>query len=775
MAEIAISMFALGSMYILSNQGEKDGYENMKIKQVPEGRLPNKEPINLVQNYPVQKMKELGENTSFYPSPNAATDRYYQQDAYEKAVENEQTPDNNLQFKSLTGDSVQKKDIKFNNMVPFFGAKITGQTFDYDKGASSSILDNRTGSGQHFIKKKAQAPLFKPTANMGWSHGAPNMSDFYQSRVNPSRNISNNKPWEEKQVGPGLNQGYSAEGMNGFNAGMMARKEWLPKNVDQLRNVTNPKVTYSLENHKGPANSFIKTRGVEGKVEKQRPDTYYENTPDRWFTTGGQEKAQTARAEQPMEPVNRQFTTQEYYGTGGGDVNGAEGTRVDSIYKPSNKVTLDGPDKYPGIAHNLNTANKMTNLKHNYGKSGYKSLPNARSTTVHNRQMGIVGGWFKAAVAPLMDVLRPSRKENVIGNIRPNGNAGGAYGVNNARVWNPADRTKTTIKEQTIVNRYQAQPAHDHGGGYATSKYQRYDNQRDTTNGPVTGPIGPTPFTTKSGSQQAARNANLNPNKEIISQSRPGAAGPTNHIEKGGYGNVEYQRYDNQRDTTNCPVTGPIGPTPFTTKSGSQQAARNARLNPNRQIVSQSRPGGAGPTHQTEKSGSQQAARNARLNPNRQIISQSRPGGAGPTQQTEKSGSQQAARNARLNPNKEIVSQSRGGGAGATPGSQKAGSQVAARNAYLNPDREIVSKSRANGGNMDMFNSNMNIRSSKIGTTVSAQGLANMPKQSFAAENIGSIGYKNNRDSTVGISRTDGDLLSAFNNNPYTHSLSSVA
>jgi hypothetical protein len=74
-----------------------------------------------------------------------------------------------------------------------------------------------------------------------------------------------------------------------------------------------------------------------------------------------------------------------------------------------------------------------------------------------------------------------------------------------------------------------------------------------------------------------------------------------------------------------------------------------------------------------------------------------------------------------------------------------------------------------------MFNSNMNIRSSKIGTTVSAQGLANMPKQSFAAENIGSIGYKNNRDSTVGISRTDGDLLSAFNNNPYTHSLSSVA
>ena len=609
---------------------------------------------------------------------------------------------------------------------------------------------------------------------MGWSHGAPNMSEFYQSRVNPSRNISNNKPWEEKQVGPGLNQGYSAEGTNGFNAGMMAREEWIPKTVDQLRNTTNPKLTYELKNHEGPANSFIKTRGVEGEIEKRRPDTFYLNTQDRWFTTGGQEKAQTARSEQPMHPVNRPFTTQEYYGTGGGDVNGAEGPRVDSVHEPSRKVTFDGPDKYLGGAHNMSASNKTSNLNHNYGKSGYKSLPNSRSTTVHNKQMGIVGGWFKAAMAPLMDVLRPSKKENVIGNARPNGNASGSYGVNNARVWNPADRLKTTIKEQTIVNKYQAQPTHDLGGGYENSKYLRYDNQRDTTNGPVTGPIGLTPFTTKSGSQQAARNATLNPNKEIISQSRPGGIGPTPFTEKGGYTNEKYQRYANQRDTTNGPVTGPIGPTPFTTKSGSQQAARNAILNPNKEIISQSRPGGMGPTPFTEKGGyankKYQYHSNQRDTTNCPIT-----GSAGPTPTTTKGGSQAAARNARLNPNKEIVSQSRGGGAGAPPGSQKAASQEAARNAHLNQNKEIISKSRANGGNMDMFNSNINIKSSKIGTQHESRGLANMPKLSFAAENVGSIGHKNNRDSKVGINRTDGDLLSAFNSNPYTHSLSSVA
>ena len=95
----------------------------------------------------------------------------------------------------------KKRILNLITWYLFFGAKITGQTFDYGNGAAASILDNRAGTGKQWIKKKAQAPLFKPTANMGWSHGAPNMSDFYQSRVNPSRKISNNKPWEEERVG----------------------------------------------------------------------------------------------------------------------------------------------------------------------------------------------------------------------------------------------------------------------------------------------------------------------------------------------------------------------------------------------------------------------------------------------------------------------------------------------------------------------------------------------------------------------------------------------
>ena len=56
--------------------------------------------------------------------------------------------------------------------------------------------------------------------------------------------MNNVKPWQEIQVGPGLGKGYSSKGSIGFNSGMEQRSKYLPKNVDQLRVSTNPKVTY---------------------------------------------------------------------------------------------------------------------------------------------------------------------------------------------------------------------------------------------------------------------------------------------------------------------------------------------------------------------------------------------------------------------------------------------------------------------------------------------------------------------------------------------------
>ena len=49
-------------------------------------------------------------------------------------------------------------------MVPFYGAKIRGQT--YNNNSSESVLDNMIGAGSQVMSKVEQAPLFKPENNI---------------------------------------------------------------------------------------------------------------------------------------------------------------------------------------------------------------------------------------------------------------------------------------------------------------------------------------------------------------------------------------------------------------------------------------------------------------------------------------------------------------------------------------------------------------------------------------------------------------------------------
>jgi hypothetical protein len=87
------------------------------------------------------------------------------------------------------------------------------------------------------------------------------MTDFYQSRQNPTLKNNMVKPFESVHVGPGLNKGYGSEGSGGFNSGLDSREYWLPKTVDELRVDTNPRQEFSLVDHQGPASSMVKQLG----------------------------------------------------------------------------------------------------------------------------------------------------------------------------------------------------------------------------------------------------------------------------------------------------------------------------------------------------------------------------------------------------------------------------------------------------------------------------------------------------------------------------------
>ena len=516
--EIAVPLIALGGLYVSSNQeekkGKKEGYENMGK---PVNSLPNYEqpPIN----YP--KMKPVtGNNASPnapYRDPNAVTDRYFKQSAYE---DNRNGPDQfgsmakTNQFTSLTGEQVTKNELKHNNMAPFFGGKMRGRTVDAN--ISESIMDNMNGSGSQRIRKQEQAPLFKPQKDMRYAHGAPNQTDFYQSRVIPGSKMSNVKLWDEQKVGPGLDAGYGTEGQLGFNSGMAAREKWTDRNVDQLRSETNPKLTFGLENHEGPAhyyNNAPATKETQGKVEKYLPDTYFINTPDRWLTTTGLEKGQTSRSIQMNKEVNRTTATKEYFGADS-NPNGNK-TYISGEHEAPKRPQLD-----PNHITNPSAKGAGGASSGDYGIGGYKALPNNRSTVQNDHMFGSVNGFMKAAIAPIMDILRPSRKENVIGNINPSGNVQSR--VNAPRVFNPADRTATTIRETTegLLDNNHLNVEGQRDGGYKVTEQQSVEQQRDTTNNEYYGDGG---MNTGVSLYNAAYNQRNNVNKTY--KNRPNQGG----------------------------------------------------------------------------------------------------------------------------------------------------------------------------------------------------------------------------------------------------------
>ena len=531
MAEVAIPVIALGIMYLISNNNNTEGYQNslekVNNKQLYEGNVSDGTPLTYQENYPKEKIyKTRNSDDRYYKktfdNDNSATKKYINQNKFkngsEKTVtfQDENRKLNQGEFMSLTGKTVDKENFKSNNMVPFFGSKLKQRGVE-GFNDNEVILDNHIGSGKLDMKKKEQAPLFAPKDNMTHSYGMPNTSDFMQSRMNQSKYMSNEKPWEEIRVAPGLNNGYTNQGSSGFNSALANRKEWTDKTVDDLRVKTNPKLTFGLANHEGPAISAIKERGLEGKIEKNRPDTYYVNNPDRWFTTTGIHKAQRVVSEEPMQAENRVFTTREYFGNADSQNKQYQDKTVGEGYHRSTRPELPADVTLPAPAHTVNSGDT---LHEDYGKDGYRSYTNSRSTTQQSNNMGIVGGMMKAAIAPVVDILRPSRKENAIGNIRPHGNAYGAHGVNNPTIWNPSDRPRTTVKEQTEDTKAVGQPFYKHEGGYSTNQYQAVDNQRDTTNVSYVGNSSAGPWVQKSQVYNAAYNAELNPYKEELLKTK---------------------------------------------------------------------------------------------------------------------------------------------------------------------------------------------------------------------------------------------------------------
>jgi len=452
--ELAIPGVALGLLYIVSTQKAKSENFRNRISQLPNVDVPNR---NYPQELPVvssdsDQTSQLSNANRYDNGGGVYTDKYFNPNMSEQQVQSNvnNSASTGQNYYSLTGDKVNASYFEHNNMVPFFGSNL--RTRIADENAQQGLLDSYTGAGSQSISKKEQSPLFSPSSQQQWAYGAPNMSEFYQSRVNPSQKMSNVKPFEEEHVAPGLGLGYTSQGAGGYNSGMMVRDRWLDKTADQLRVDNKPKATgLMLYGHEGPADSYIKTNATNeqmGIMEKHLPDQSFAldtrdaRNPDdigRLFTTGGVQKGETLRAIPVDRYVSRPETAVSYAG-GAGYQN--EATYIPGEYMPSHNQQLGA---VPIAGANANGRQYATDA--DYEIKGKKAYPNNRSVNKQDNYFGMVSGGLGAAVAPLLDILRPSRKENVLGTLRPYQNPGTT--VTQSYIFNPADRPAHTIRETT--------------------------------------------------------------------------------------------------------------------------------------------------------------------------------------------------------------------------------------------------------------------------------------------------------------------------------------
>lgn len=477
MEALVVATVGLVGLYSIAEQDKK-----RKVRE----KFSSRPSISASKNY-LLKPDEVSmvNDVNRYNNSSTETNKYISQaklknqETRQASALNESAPASSVatathSFVSMSGNEINQNEFRHNNMTPYYGAKIRGRT--NTENATESVLDNMVGSGSQAIKKSEQGSLFTPVENVQWTTGAPNTTEFMLSRQNPGMYKSNTKPWEEERVGPGLNAGFGVNGTGGFNSGMASREAWMPKTVDELRVSTNPKPSFILNGHGGPANSSIKNLGSHGILEKNQPDTYFINGPERYLRTTGSEKRQTVRSEHVIPEVQRTNTSVEYAGVPSG-----------GTHAPKNREEHDKPLRQELFYSSFGMPNRTQNApvaENKMERSSYSNLENNRTTSYADRfgNIGGASGVVGAVVAPLMDILKPSRKENVIGNFRESGNVQ-RIGAGGVRLYNPDDKLKKTNKETTIEPKFHMNfnGVQQGPGAYSVVEHQFTTNHRDTT------------------------------------------------------------------------------------------------------------------------------------------------------------------------------------------------------------------------------------------------------------------------------------------------------
>lgn len=524
----------------------------------------------------------------------------------------------NAVFSQLSGQAIEREGFH-NNMVPFFRGQVK-QNVSSD--VHNSRLEAFTGVGEGIRpKKKEVKSFFDVSRNMSHPNGTPSFTNNPKiiGRYIPSSKRQGEKPFQDVRVGPGLARGYTSEPSGGYTQSN-ARDYILPKDTDELRVLTNPKVSYG-----GRIVNGLKSaqRGLVAKPRKNKPETYYASDPERGNPSAAIKSAMM-RKKFCMKRTNKQNQRSYYGGLGSTEISKP---KKESAVRKSTKNNYMNPTprnafRADGWQSNQDAEEEGVG---DYGKNSIENKPNERDLTQVREHRNNLTTTVKKVITPLTDLFRRTRKENFIGNMRPDGNMKAAM-PSKQTIYDPNDIARTTIKETNIHNEHEG---FLQGGEFKGQAHDPNDIARTTikelnihNNAPYINMSPQQPRATRVYDPEDIAKTTL---KEVtIDNDHVGFVGRAESLNPGGYTTTNVSMKNTHKQfLTNYYYTG-IADAEVGTGTGRGYLASNYKAkNTHKQFLSDYEyKGHAGAD--VEKAMSYSDKYNARLNPNKEEISKGR-------------------------------------------------------------------------------------------------------------------------------------------------------
>lgn len=492
--EAAILMGLLGIGY-LKNKEQKtpiDTSVNEDISKINTGNVYDSTNYYKETNDQVKKLAKENYDDSFNPTKNVFNS---------KKVEKRDTLISDLKenftdsvYSSISENYIDQSDFLRNDQG------ITSQPFFKKAPAELDLqdtrqLDRHQGDNRLKESKKETSPFFQweKNNNVFGNQFGEYIGD--KGRYNESFNKNNELPFEQQRV----SHIDSKSDLNREIKQIIADKT----NIDVLRSKNDQRVTYGGRVISGK--DLSEKRGNMGEFNQYDPDSFYENKDgERNFVTTGAFLEKSQRPGQILKETYRTSLNDQPIGIAGADY--SDGQKRQQSRNPMKIQLPNDPIR--------NQGNGQFNGDADFSRKGYRPLPNEREVTGERTYEGNIRREVGNPKLGILDGVKKTIKETTI-DSKNNGYLSNTTINNQMGLF---DGAKVTKKQTTIDSQ---------NNGYISGGYNKLtmgnEEQRatvkETTLSEYTGAAGSAYFSGDMAIDNY-KNAETNPNKEIIAQGR---------------------------------------------------------------------------------------------------------------------------------------------------------------------------------------------------------------------------------------------------------------